>query len=116
MSGTPASASPQRIEMARRPCGTSPAKSSKPMVLPPGVLERPAGRVGTLRDHTRRSSEVRSGLAWYGAAMCLVVAGLLLPGSALAKQAVNWIESYEEAMAESRRTGKPIFLEFRCAP
>lgn len=59
---------------------------------------------------------VRSGLARYGAAVCVMVGGLLLPGAASAKQAVNWIESYEEAMAEGRRTGKPIFLEFRCAP
>jgi hypothetical protein len=27
-----------------------------------------------------------------------------------------WIERYEAALEEARRTGKPIFLEFRCAP
>lgn len=45
-----------------------------------------------------------------------VAAGALCAVSASAKQAVTWIESYEEALAEARRTGKPIFLEFRCAP
>lgn len=30
--------------------------------------------------------------------------------------AVTWLESYEDALEEARRTGKPIFLEFRCAP
>lgn len=34
----------------------------------------------------------------------------------LAKEAVTWIQSYDEAIEEARRTGKPIFLEFRCAP
>lgn len=29
---------------------------------------------------------------------------------------VKWFFSYPEALAEARKTGKPIFLEFRCAP
>lgn len=33
-----------------------------------------------------------------------------------AKDAVTWIERYDEAIEEARKTGKPIFLEFRCAP
>ena len=33
-----------------------------------------------------------------------------------AKEAVIWIERYDEAVAVARKTGKPIFLEFRCAP
>lgn len=36
--------------------------------------------------------------------------------AAQGKEAVTWIESYDEALEEARRTGKPIFLEFRCAP
>ncbi len=27
-----------------------------------------------------------------------------------------WHNNYREAIAEARRTGKPIFLEFRCEP
>lgn len=27
-----------------------------------------------------------------------------------------WLDNYEAAVAEAKRTGKPIFLEFRCAP
>ena len=33
-----------------------------------------------------------------------------------AKDAVTWIERYDEALEVARKTGKPIFLEFRCAP
>ena len=29
---------------------------------------------------------------------------------------VEWLDDYGEALAEAKRTGKPIFLEFRCAP
>ena len=29
---------------------------------------------------------------------------------------VEWLDDYDAALAEARRTGKPIFLEFRCAP
>jgi hypothetical protein len=29
---------------------------------------------------------------------------------------INWLESYAEARQEAERTGKPIFLEFRCEP
>jgi len=28
----------------------------------------------------------------------------------------KWIENYDEALEESKRTGKPIFLIFRCVP
>lgn len=27
-----------------------------------------------------------------------------------------WLDNYEAALKEARATGKPIFLEFRCAP
>ena len=47
---------------------------------------------------------------------CAAFIGPLLMSPAPAKEAVTWIESYDEARAEARRTGKPIFLEFRCAP
>lgn len=40
----------------------------------------------------------------------------LLSTPAAAEEAVGWITSYEEAVEEARRTEKPIFLEFRCAP
>jgi hypothetical protein len=38
---------------------------------------------------------------------------------AQAKNAANrlvWLEDYQAAIKESKATGKPIFLEFRCAP
>jgi hypothetical protein len=34
---------------------------------------------------------------------------------ALAEQEnVDWTDNYQQAIAEARRTNKPIFLEFRC--
>ena len=55
-------------------------------------------------------------VAWRCAVLYAVLSVLPLGGSAAAKEAVVWIESYDEALSEARRTGKPIFLEFRCAP
>ena len=45
---------------------------------------------------------------------------LLLPGASFAQEAedglIGWFENYDEAIAEAKKTGKPIFLEFRCSP
>jgi hypothetical protein len=51
-------------------------------------------------------------------AVALALAGLLYaPASAQSDDGmVEWLDDYGEALAEARRTGKPIFLEFRCAP
>lgn len=29
-------------------------------------------------------------------------------------EGIHWLTSYREAREEARKTGKPIFLEFRC--
>ena len=29
---------------------------------------------------------------------------------------IHWIDNYLEAVREATRTGKPIFLEYRCEP
>lgn len=29
---------------------------------------------------------------------------------------LSWHTDYQEALAEAKRTGKPLFLEFRCVP
>lgn len=51
------------------------------------------------------------------AARALVCAAVLALAQPLGGEpAVTWLESYEDALEEARRTGKPIFLEFRCAP
>lgn len=47
---------------------------------------------------------------------CGALAAALLAHPAPAEDAVTWIQSYDEAISEARRTGRPIFLEFRCAP
>ena len=44
----------------------------------------------------------------------LLLASLAGPGRG--QEDLVWIERYEAAVEEARRTGKPIFLEFRCAP
>lgn len=56
----------------------------------------------------------RAGL-FFGAALLSSAIGLQQKAS-FAKDAVTWIESYDEAIEVARETGKPIFLEFRCAP
>ena len=56
---------------------------------------------------------------WAGffcAAVLLSVATVLQQQPSFARDAVTWIERYDEAIEEARKTGKPIFLEFRCAP
>ena len=69
------------------------------------------------RDLARDGRRKRfTAIAWRWAALCAALSMLPLGGSVVAKEAVSWIESYDEALLEARRTGKPIFLEFRCAP
>lgn len=51
-----------------------------------------------------------------GALLVAMAVAVPTGGPVASKEAVIWIESYDEALAEARRTGKPIFLEFRCAP
>jgi hypothetical protein len=29
---------------------------------------------------------------------------------------INWLGSYKEALSVAKKTGKPIFLEYRCEP
>lgn len=50
---------------------------------------------------------------------CLISAMLALaaiagPAPAIALDEITWLEKYGEALREAKRTGKPIFLEFRC--
>ena len=45
--------------------------------------------------------------------------GLLGAAPALGQRGevmVKWHNDYDAALRESKRTGKPIFLEFRCVP
>ena len=56
----------------------------------------------------------RAGL-FFGAALLSAAIGLQQK-ALFAKDAVTWIENYDEAIEVARDTGKPIFLEFRCAP
>jgi hypothetical protein len=50
----------------------------------------------------------------------LALAVVLVSSAAHAQEAqdgyIGWFERYEDAIAEAKKTGKPIFLEFRCAP
>ena len=51
------------------------------------------------------------------AAAIALVAFLPSPAAAQSDDGmVEWLDNYGEALAEAKRTGKPIFLEFRCAP
>jgi hypothetical protein len=39
-----------------------------------------------------------------------------VPEKNTANDRLVWLDNYREALRQSRATGKPIFLEFRCAP
>lgn len=42
---------------------------------------------------------------------------LMAPGRLFAEEdTVDWFNNYKDAIAEAKRTGKPIFLEYRCEP
>ncbi len=38
------------------------------------------------------------------------------PGAGGDDGMVEWLDDYDLALAEARRSGRPIFLEFRCSP
>jgi hypothetical protein len=50
----------------------------------------------------------------------LALLAVLLPSASFAQQAddglIGWFDNYDDAVAEAKKTGKPIFLEFRCSP
>ena len=31
-------------------------------------------------------------------------------------ETLEWMDNYDEAIALAKKTGQPVFLEFRCAP
>ena len=48
--------------------------------------------------------------------LLLVTMGMLslVPAFAQDDETVDWFDNYDKALAEAKRTNKPIFLEFRC--
>jgi hypothetical protein len=40
----------------------------------------------------------------------------MVSGKDTASDRLVWLDNYQAALKQSRATGKPIFLEFRCAP
>ncbi len=59
----------------------------------------------------------RTSVPTFLGAAALLMAFISSPASAQSDDGmVEWLDDYPEALAESKRTGKPIFLEFRCAP
>jgi hypothetical protein len=41
---------------------------------------------------------------------------LSVPEKVTENDRLVWLDNYQEALKQSRATGNPIFLEFRCAP
>ena len=49
--------------------------------------------------------------------LCLaLVCSSAMAGRGLGAGGIVWIDNYAEAIAETRATGKPLFLTFRCVP
>jgi len=97
------------------------------------------GRIGTAAS-AKRSETIMKG--WFSSmqmtlkdykllALLLVVAllavayfdnqnasgmGVLTQARDAASNRLVWLDNYQAAIKESKATGKPIFLEFRCAP
>jgi hypothetical protein len=48
----------------------------------------------------------------------LIACAMLSAAGALKGQeeGIQWLGNYKEALTEARKTGKPIFLEYRCEP
>jgi hypothetical protein len=42
--------------------------------------------------------------------------GVLTQAKNAASDRLVWLDNYQAAIKESKATGKPIFLEFRCGP
>ena len=55
---------------------------------------------------------------WFGNLCPVLIAlvALACPLRAQDDDTVDWLNDYKEALAQAKRTGKPIFLEYRCEP
>ena len=48
--------------------------------------------------------------------VCLAAAFVIAAGLRPQQDDIQWLDNYGDALREARRTGRPIFLEFRCEP
>ena len=46
----------------------------------------------------------------------VLAAALSFPALAQDDDTIYWLDNYQEALRQSKETGKPIFLEYRCEP
>ena len=78
-----------------------------------GVCRFDAWHAGSLRHVTVRDQITAMGMHTLRLAVFALVACL---ASSLPLQGddISWYDNYDEAIREAKRTGKPIFLEFRC--
>ena len=65
-----------------------------------------------------RASRAARALRSAGAALAI---GLAIPAAAAAGQpadddTLEWLDDYQAALAQAQETGRPLLLEFRCAP
>ena len=44
----------------------------------------------------------------------LLLLALFVSGQDSPEEGIDWLGDYGKALAEAKRTNKPIFLEFRC--
>ena len=49
-------------------------------------------------------------------AILACVAGFVVGPLVAQDDEITWLENYDETIREAKRTGNPIFLEFRCEP
>ena len=44
----------------------------------------------------------------------LLLLSFFVSGQDSPEEGIDWLDNYAKALAEAKRTNKPIFLEFRC--
>ncbi len=78
-----------------------------------GVCRFDARHAGSLRHVTVRDQITAMGMHTLRLALFALVA-CLASSLPLQGDEISWYDNYDEAIREAKRTGKPIFLEFRC--
>ena len=75
-------------------------------------LRSPAPHAGSVR-HIPGARHLSLARHIVFALVACVVSFLSSPLAAQSDE-ISWFDKYDEAIREAKRTGKPIFLEFRC--
>ena len=78
------------------------------------TAQRRSGPAGNLKEGTLASLLMRfRTLALGVASLCAMLSASFLGAQ---EDSIEWFNNYKHAVEAAKRTGKPIFLEYRCEP